>query len=738
MKIRLQKLKNTLLYKYLLSQYHLIAFALIGGLIVVNKPGMVVTIVFLGYLVYLGCKSKQLLIIAGIITLLAIGNLLIRNSQHERLNKLEQITATGTVIEKVKRDMNFQLYLKTSKGKYLMYTDEEYEVGDTLLVNAKITKAFPEHYKGGFDYEDYLKHQSINGILKCDKIEKVGSSFSLAIIKAKIEKYFELVFPTIHSFLKTLLLGSKHALNDELATSIKEIGISHLFVVSGLHVSMLLLILEKTIIKIPLIKRKNIVKLIFLIGYVIITNFLISVIRVVLTEILKIINKKLDLQFTSVDLLMLNIILVLVVNPYILFQMSFILSYLIAGTFCIASLNVLKKPIFSKKVIGPLLITPLVMSAVATLITLPIIINIDNEINVLSLIYNIFYIPIISYLFLPLAIVVVVIPPLAPLLSFLINAFSFVTIYLGNIPLGKIAFPTIGSFGCLIYYYLFIRVLMGVETKQKVRFSTSLMLLYLVVWHFLGYCNIYDEVVFMDLPVGEATLIRGSFNRYNVLIDTGDIPKNNESAVTSYLQSIGVKTIDCLFITHSDADHIGGLASICSELKVKQIYFNYYEHSKNLPKIAGIRVAYLKKGDRLMLGGKTCPIDIKVLAPFKQHLDINNNSLVMLVEVNGLKMLMMGDAEKEVEEIMTAKYQHLSFHILKVGHHGSNTSTSADFLKTLDFQYAIIMNGYQNIHGFPSNHILKRLANKTVFTTGFTQTIIFRKLFFQKNYYLAS
>ena len=99
-------------------------------------------------------------------------------------------------------------------------------------------------------------------------------------------------------------------------------------------------------------------------------------------------------------------------------------------------------------------------------------------------------------------------------------------------------------------------------------------MLHLFIWTNYGVLNIYDQIVFFDLPNGESTLIRKAFNQYNILIDTGDVTEEDNNSIVQYLHKQGIKKLDYVIITHSDSDHIGGLEIIMKQIKVKNIITN--------------------------------------------------------------------------------------------------------------------------------------------------------------------
>ena len=241
------------------------------------------------------------------------------------------------------------------------------------------------------------------------------------------------------------------------------------------------------------------------------------------------------------------------------------------------------------------------------------------------------------------------------------------------------------------------------------------------------------SVYYLDVGQGDSELIRLP-NGENILIDAG--LSGGAQKLTSYLRQLGVSRIDYLIATHPHADHIGGMTQVIQDFEIGKVY---------LPRVADDQVpttrtyekmldAAAEKGLRLTQGkaGMTIvdeeDVRLEFLAPQKEDYDnLNNYSIVAKLTFGERSFLFTGDAEKESERETIEKYSDLHCDVLKVGHHGSNSSSTAVFLKEVAPEYGIISCGVGNDYGHPHSEVMKRLekAGVKVYRTDLQGTIVF-------------
>lgn len=235
---------------------------------------------------------------------------------------------------------------------------------------------------------------------------------------------------------------------------------------------------------------------------------------------------------------------------------------------------------------------------------------------------------------------------------------------------------------------------------------------------------------------GDAILIQSG--GHNVLIDTGDLDEREK--LRAELSKAAVKKIDAVILTHPHADHIGGMAMLLDEYSVGKVYDN------GMPSTSRIYLGYMKQlkekhierrglaaGDRVDLGGGAV---FEVLGPSAELVqagsvkgykhDPNNESVVGRLVFGSFTMMFTGDAEKKEEQaILAAAGDRVQSKVLKAGHHGSKTSSSADFLRAVQPKAALISCGVNNDYGHPHKETMKKYhaLKLDIYTTAENGTI---------------
>lgn len=224
----------------------------------------------------------------------------------------------------------------------------------------------------------------------------------------------------------------------------------------------------------------------------------------------------------------------------------------------------------------------------------------------------------------------------------------------------------------------------------------------------------------LDIGQGDACLLEkdGKF----VLIDSGDI--EHRDAIVALLKKYKVKSLSKVVITHPHADHLGGMNAIFKNFKVEAIYDDGMpsgtaSYKNYLKAIKANQIPYkaLKAGDALtFFDGVTYKVlgPVKVIKDQKGNSDFNNNSIVGRLSYGNFSMMFTGDAEKEEEASILAGKGTLKSDVLKVGHHGSRTSTSPDFLRAVAPKAAFISCGLNNDYGHPHKTTVAKLEKAKV------------------------
>lgn len=237
-----------------------------------------------------------------------------------------------------------------------------------------------------------------------------------------------------------------------------------------------------------------------------------------------------------------------------------------------------------------------------------------------------------------------------------------------------------------------------------------------------------DAIVVYFVDVGQGDCIVVTCNGKNMIIDAGS--GSNTKDVTSFINKVGITHFDIIVLTHPDEDHIGNLDMVVSNwadsntvvyapklVKTTLAFENFIKAIKG----KGLALNAPVSGESFTLGSATC----KILAPNKATYDATNNYSIVLriFNANG-SFLLTGDAEVESENEITAKYT-ITSDVLKVGHHGSTSSTSDKFYSAVSPKYCVISVGEGNKYGHPAASILSRISYSTIYRTDKDGTVVF-------------
>ena len=227
----------------------------------------------------------------------------------------------------------------------------------------------------------------------------------------------------------------------------------------------------------------------------------------------------------------------------------------------------------------------------------------------------------------------------------------------------------------------------------------------------------------IDVGQGDSILINISNN--SVLIDTGGKSNSATNIIVPVLKSYGIKKLNYLIVTHGDFDHMGEAINLVENFKVEKVIFNcgqYNDLEQELIKVLN------KKKIKYYTCIKELNIDNNKLyfLQTKEYDNENDNSNVIYTELNGYKFMFMGDASITTEKEIINKYNLQDIDVLKVGHHGSKTSSSKDFINEINPKYSIISVGKNNRYGHPNKEVLGKLDKSKIYRTDQNGSIMFK------------
>lgn len=239
--------------------------------------------------------------------------------------------------------------------------------------------------------------------------------------------------------------------------------------------------------------------------------------------------------------------------------------------------------------------------------------------------------------------------------------------------------------------FVFIFIFIVVYIQCLKHFKWKYMILFLIPFIEV-FCNPFFQVYTLNIGQGDCSVIVEPFYKSVVMIDCGQslYRDNVERIIFPFLENKNIHTIDTLILTHDDFDHSGGYDRLKEKVKIKQVIKN----SKDK-----VNVEY----------------PFYLLLQERMAKDENDSSIISYFTYDHLNYLFMGDASKEIEKQLMDTYD-LKADVIKVGHHGSNTSSDAAFLDSLDCKIALISAGYKNKYDHPSTETLKTLDHLHIHT----------------------
>lgn len=687
----------------------------------------------------------------------------------------KKLTIIGTVLDKEYYSNQEKISLKVevsqieredynikTQGLILVNTylgDCPYEYGDVLKIKGRLEKPIGQKNFGEFDYELYLAREKVFTYLNIwqeKDIQKIGEndsnflvSFSLSA-RDKIKEITKQTLPPPYNYLLVgMLLGEKSFIPSHLKEIFTEAGIMHILAVSGLHVGIIAMALLALLSMLKLPKKfKLFILILILITYASITGFRPSVLRATIMFLLliggKLINRSRNLNIS----LFFAAFLILLLNPLILYDAGFLLSFIV--TFFIINLSPILQGLLSKIVVW--IKNPLAVSTAAWVGIFPLSAYFFTKVSIISIVSNIFIIPltgiavILGFITFFIGLMSISLAGLFANLNYLVlNLITLIAKSFSSLPFAFI-YVAQPSVMLIILYYLTVFFIIEIFYKKtlspKIKKNTILIVLsatLLIITVQIFYPTDNLKVNFINVGEGDCILIEAP-NKINILIDGGGTPQGDfdvgSKIVVPYLRRKGISEIDLLILTHPHLDHLEGLLPVLKEFKVGMVLdsgllcdISAYKEFISLIQKKSIPYHKAKAGDNFVFSNN---LEIFLLNPlydsdFYDESDFNNASIVVKLFYKNADFLFTGDIEVTAEKKLLVWQNILQSDILKVGHHGSITSTNLEFLDKVDPRIAIITVG-KNHFGHPSQKIIERLedGNIQIYRTDEDGTIIIR------------
>ena len=652
----MKRLKTLLRFNEVSGLLIHVALLLVISLLSFSYPLFIIPSIF--YTLYIFKKNKILGIYALAITLLVIASFFINYYIFTSYNSNDLIEGVITYKD--------EKYLLIKEGTHYIraYTNNTnlYKIGSRVMISHTPIEINERSIENTFSLYKYRMYKRIYLFTKIDKIEVVKESFNLYTLKRYLIEYIDKNYSNISSsYIKELLLGVS-TIDEEVTFSASSIGIIHLFVISGLHINIIKKGLSKflSLFNIPLEIITIFIDIILVI-YLLISSFSVAILRVVILSVIESIYKLKGEEHYKIDSLSVALILVLLINPFSIFESGFYLTF-------ISTLVIM---LLEKK--NPLMVSLSVLS-----FSIPILLYFNSGISVLIIPLTLLFGVIFTHLLIPFTYLILFLPLLDFIYSYLVTGLSEILLLINSI-------NTTFNYSINSPYILFL--LVGLvfmiyalkENKHKVIIGIFTLLLLMLNLFCIRY-EVIPSVKVFDVGQGDSILIRDGFN--TVLIDTGD--KDNYNTVVKYLKSENITRISGFFLSHKDSDHYALYEAILDNFYVEEVHM--YEGNTSY---------------------KYGHIYIKTYSCGSAKSD-NDKSMVMYVRIYNTTFLFTGDIEKEGEDYLYAK-NISNIDYLKAAHHGSASSSNPYLINKLNPKVALISCGLNNRYNHPSIEAIKTL-----------------------------
>ena len=636
---------------------------------------------------------------------------------------------TGTIIDYKMLDTKYKMTILTNKDNisekviasiYLNDNDSnlrkkvsDFKIGDRIILKGNLNKPLNNTIPNTFNYQKYLYYQKIYYLFTVKEIISIENSSNYFYqFQDFLYKRCEMIDEK--GYLTMLIYGKKN-IDADTYSYLQDLGVVHLFAISGLHISIFTMLLEVLLKKIKKGLR-NFIIIIFLIIYASLLGFPASVMRAltmfIFLKIFSFLKEKFKMSFKTYEIMLLSTSILLIINPYFLYDTGFLYSNLC--TFGLVFYNDKTKNYLLKS---------LKTTYIATIFSLPITVCLNYSYNLLTPLFNIVFVPFISFLFYPICLITFLFPFFLPVLKILIKLLELLTIVFTKVSI-NIILPKM-SIIVIIIYYLNIFLLSKYKKVYYHLFNILFLLIYPYGYSLDNSLNVY----YLDVSQGDASLIISPRKKEVTMIDTGGLTTDENyytaKNIIKFLHSINIKKIDNLIISHGDFDHIGNAFYLVNNIKVGKVIFNNNEFNEletNLIKILqDKKIEFQKENSNLQ--GKYLTWQFLNTRLYDNE---NDNSLVTYLKYQDYTFLFMGDASKLTEEDIIKKYKLPKIDFLKVGHHGSKTSSSKEFISKINPKYSIISVGRKNKYGHPNKEVLNNLDNSKIYRTDQDGSIMFK------------
>ncbi|MFB1099057.1 DNA internalization-related competence protein ComEC/Rec2 [Terribacillus sp. JSM ZJ617] len=723
----------------MIGRWHIVALAALGGMLAhsLHFSILLLIVVWLCLMYYTRRIQFTLLLLSSLASLLFFGNSILGQKTPPELPLDKPIQLTSAISDISETNERIQFTAEDPSGspsiQVTYFKQEANEVltglsaGAKCVIKGRIIQPDPATNQGQFDFKRYLRRQGIFYEIELQNLQDIsctGTSRFNQLLKARtvfLEKADKNLDSHTAAWVQAMIAGKDSNLDEGTVELFNRWSLSHILAISGMHIALFSAILFFLFTKLQIltIEKTYWFLFVFLAVYPVFAGGEPSVWRSALMVMLIMVLMRFRIRLPIIDSISIVFLLLLVLDPHYLYHIGFQFSFLVSLALLLSA------RLYTGSFISALLET----SLLSQLVILPLQVSQFYFLNPLSVLMNLFAIPFYTFIAIPLLLLIsILLYPLPQFAALLGECFRF----LNELLIRFIEWVDVAAFypwvtgklpiGISIVYFLILVLFCSAWEKGRRRIALcygALLTAVPLAAALLPYTSSTGYVTMLDIGQGDAFVIELPYRRGVYLIDAaGSVgtdfkptDKNFKQVIKPYLYERGIAKVDGIFASHADHDHIGSIGKLTEEFHVDWVRTSvYFDRSKAKSWDSDIKILPWKAGEMIRLPGW----EIQLLAPSRDKKDPNKNSLVMYTVLGGKSWLFTGDIGKEEEKEIIRSYPTLRADVLKVGHHGSNTSTDPAFLQHVKPETALVSAGRNNRYGHPSPEVVDALSQQNI------------------------
>jgi len=620
---------------------------------------------------------------------------------------------------------------ETDKSEQVNHVVERLYFGNTCTIRGKLARPERATNPYQFDYRTYLYEKGIKYVLDVATMKNVTclppSQIApiLSLRQTLIDKAMLKYDADVAAWIQALVLGNRSSLDDETIELFQRWSLSHILAISGLHVGIITSIIYFLFIRLRMLTVEVVecILIIFLPLYALIAGGAPSVWRASLMIVVVLLLRRSTYRFNYADIVSIVFLVLVIIDKYIIFDIGFQLSF--AVTYSL---------VFSSELIRQTksnLFRVFQISFISQMAILPFQIDYFHLFQPLSIIVNLFVVPYFSFFVIPLMFFFFIALPVPTLMTsplevlfrlihehllhilFYIDEHVYYPFIIGELSLIEVCF----------YYVVFMTMMRTLQAKRiNHSFSYGVLLVCVVVLFAVRpYVSPVGIVTMLDIGQGDAIIIELPYRRGVFFIDAGatvsfaqDEPSSRvfKQIIKPYMYGRGIHKIDTIFLSHEHLDHIGSVSYIIEHFQVDEIVVPPYFEQKYLQawKENNVHITEASIPSTIIRNNHL----FQLLSPTSDFQSANENSLVLWTKFGEMSWLFTGDMEEQAERKLLQLFPNITFDVLKVAHHGSNTSTDRSIVQNGKPNVALIPVGKGNRYGHPATDVINLLEEEKV------------------------